>query len=90
VFGQIHIMHSTVFSGGGLIILPAFDLEKVLETIDHHRVTKFYAVPTIRIRLLRLPDLREKMGSVRYCSSAAASMATEVVRELKARTGRVA
>ncbi len=87
VFGQMHIMNATVFSGGGLVIQPAFDLDKVLEAINRHQVTKFYAVPTIYIRLLRLPDLREKMGSVRYCFSAAASMATEVVREWKARTG---
>jgi long-chain acyl-CoA synthetase len=87
VFGQMHIMNSTVFSGGGLVIQPAYNLEKVLEAIDRHRVTKFYAVPTIYIRLLRLPDLREKMGSVRYCFSAAASMTTEVVREWKAQTG---
>jgi long-chain acyl-CoA synthetase len=87
VFGQVHIMNATVFSGGGLVIQPAYNLEKVLEAIDRHQVTKFYAVPTIYIRLLRLPDLREKMGSVRYCFSAAASMATEVVREWKARTG---
>jgi long-chain acyl-CoA synthetase len=87
VFGQIHIMNATVFSGGGLVIQPAFDLEQVLEAIDRHQVTKFYAVPTIYIRLLRLPDLRKKMGSVRYCFSAAASMATEVVREWKTQTG---
>jgi len=87
VFGQMHIMNATVFSGGGLVIQPAYNLEKVLEAIDRHQVTKFYAVPTIYIRLLRLPDLREKMGSVRYCFSAAASMATEVVREWKVQTG---
>jgi long-chain acyl-CoA synthetase len=87
VFGQVHIMHSTVLSGGQLILQPSFDLDKVLEAIDRHRVTKFYSVPTIYIRLLRLPDLRERLGSVRYCFSAAASMAIEVVREWKARTG---
>jgi long-chain acyl-CoA synthetase len=87
VFGHVHIMHSTVLSGGELILQPAFDLEKVLEAIDRHRVTKFYSVPTIYIRLLRLPDLRERIDSVRYCFSAAASMATEVVRDWKARTG---
>ncbi len=87
VFGQVHIMHSTVFSGGQLILQPAFDLEKVLEAIDRHQVTKFYSVPTVYIRLLRLPDLRERLGSVRYCFSAAASMAMEVVREWKTRTG---
>jgi long-chain acyl-CoA synthetase len=87
VFGQMHIMNATVFSGGGLVVQPGFDLEKVLEAIECHQVTKFYAVPTIYVRLLRLPDLRAKMGSVRYCFSAAASMATEVVREWKAQTG---
>jgi long-chain acyl-CoA synthetase len=87
VFGQMHIMNATVFSAGGLVIQPGFDLEKILEAIKRYQVTKFYAVPTVYIRLLRLPDLREKMGSVRYCFSAAASMATEVVREWKAQTG---
>jgi long-chain acyl-CoA synthetase len=87
VFGHVHIMHSTVLSGGELILQPAFDMENVLEAIERHRVTKFYSVPTIYIRLLRLPDLRERIDSVRYCFSAAASMATEVVREWKERTG---
>ena len=87
VFGQIHIVGATVFSGGGLVLQPAFDLEEALEAIDRHRVTKFLAVPTIYIRLLRVPDLRERISSVGYSFSAAASMAAEVVREWKARTG---
>ena len=87
VFGQIHIVGATVLSGGGLVVQPAFDLEKVLEAIDRHQATKLFAVPTIYIRLLRVPNLREKMRSVRYCFSAAASMAAEVVREWKAQTG---
>ncbi len=87
VFGQIHIVGATVWSGGGLVLEPGFELERVLGAIERHRVTKFLAVPTIYIRLLRLPDLRQKMSSVRYSFSAAASMAAEVVREWKARTG---
>ena len=87
VFAQVHIMHSTVFSGGGLVIQGSFDLERVLEAIDRHQATKFYAVPTVYIRLLEVPNLREKIRSIRYCFSAAASMATEVVREWKTQTG---
>ncbi len=87
VFGQIHIVGATVWSGGGLVLEPGFELQRVLEAINRHRVTKFLAVPTIYIRLLRLPDLRQQMSSVRYSFSAAASMAAEVVREWKARTG---
>jgi long-chain acyl-CoA synthetase len=87
VFAQIHIVGATVFSSGGLVLQPAFDLEEALEAIDRHRVTKFLAVPTIYIRLLRVPDLRNRIGSVCYSFSAAACMAAEVVREWKARTG---
>jgi long-chain acyl-CoA synthetase len=87
VFAQIHIMNSTVYSAGGLVIQPAFDMEKVMDAIQRHRVTRFYGVPTIYVRLLQLDALREKLDSIRYCFSAAASMATETVRTWKARTG---
>jgi long-chain acyl-CoA synthetase len=87
VFGQIHIMNSTVYSCGATILQPSFDLDNAVAAIEKYRVTKFYAVPTIYIRLLAVPDLREKFKSIRYCFSAAASMAQEVVLEWKKRTG---
>jgi len=87
VFAQIHIMNSTVYSGGCLIVQPAFDLKNVLDAIKANHITKFYAVPTVYIRLLEIGDLRQRLKSVRYCFSAAASMAREVVREWKTRTG---
>jgi long-chain acyl-CoA synthetase len=87
VFAQIHIMNSVVYSAGGLVIQSRFDLEAVVDAIQRFRVTKFYAVPTVYIRLLELKDLKPKLDSVRYCFSAAASMATEVVREWKKQTG---
>jgi long-chain acyl-CoA synthetase len=86
VFAQIHIMNSMVFVGGGLVVQPAFDMEEALDAIRRSQVTKFYAVPTIYIRMLELKDLKHKLKTVRYCFSAAASMATEIVREWKKRT----
>jgi long-chain acyl-CoA synthetase len=87
VFAQVHILHSMVLCGGGILLQPGFDLERVLYALEHRRVTKFYAVPTVYIRLLQLPDLRRRLASARYCFSAAASMATEVVRAWKEATG---
>ena len=87
VFGQIHIMNATIFSAGCLELLPAFDLDKALELVQAGRVTKFFAVPTVYIRFLALPDLEKKLGKLRYCFSAAASMAMETVRQWKERTG---
>jgi long-chain acyl-CoA synthetase len=87
VFAQVHITHSMLLSGGGVVLQPAFDIEKVLDAIQRYRITNFYAVPTIYVRLLELDDLQEKLNSIRYCFSAAASMAVEVVREWKNKTG---
>jgi long-chain acyl-CoA synthetase len=62
-------------------------MDMALDAIVRHKVTKFFAVPTIYIRMLEIPDLKEKFKSVTYCFSAAASMAAEVVKEWKAKTG---
>jgi long-chain acyl-CoA synthetase len=87
VFGQMHVMNATILSGGCLEILPAFDLDRVLDILAAGRVTKLFAVPTVYVRLLGVKGLKEKMGAVRYSFSAAAIMAAEIVRQWKDRTG---
>jgi long-chain acyl-CoA synthetase len=87
VFGQMHIMNATILSGGCLEILPTFDLDQVLDILAAGRATKLFAVPTVYVRLLGVEGLKEKMGPVRYSFSAAASMAAEIVRQWKDRTG---
>jgi long-chain acyl-CoA synthetase len=86
VFGQMHIMNATILSGGCLEMLPAFDMDKVLWLLGAGKVTKLFAVPTIYTRLLGLDDLRQRLGRVWYCFSAAASMASETVRQWKEQT----
>ena len=87
VFGQIHIMNSTIFSSGCLEMLPAFDMDRVLSILEAGRITKFFAVPTVYIRLLTLPNLKERLGPLRYCFSAGAAIALEIVRQWKEYTG---
>lgn len=87
VFGQIHIMNATIMTGGCLEILPSFDLEKTLELMAAGRITKFFAVPTVYVRLLGVNDLSERLGKLRYCFSAAASLPKEIVKQWKERTG---
>ena len=87
VFGQMHIMNATVLSAGSLEILPTFDVEGMLEATRAGGVTKLFAVPTVYTRLLTVDGLKERLGKVRYCFSAAASMAVEIVRQWKERTG---
>jgi long-chain acyl-CoA synthetase len=87
VFGQLHIMNSTILSSGCLQLLPSFDIERVLEVLKAGRITKFFSVPTVYVRLLSLPDIEERIGPLRYCFSAGASMALEIVKRWKERTG---
>ena len=87
VFGQMHIMNATILSSGCLELLPAFDLDKVMEVLAAGRVTKLYAVPTVFVRLLGVKGLQKKLGAVRYCFSAAAAMAAEIVRQWQEKAG---
>ncbi len=87
VFGQIHIMNATIMSCGCVEILRGYDLDQILSLMGAGRVTKFFAVPTIYTRLLAVDRLKERLGKVRYCFSAAASMAGEIVRQWKAQSG---
>jgi long-chain acyl-CoA synthetase len=87
VFGQIHIMNATILTAGCLEMLPSFDMEQVIQALKTGRITKFFAVPTVYIRLLGLPDLKNILGPLRYCFSAGAAIAMEIVKQWKERTG---
>jgi long-chain acyl-CoA synthetase len=87
VFGQMHIMNATILSAGCIEMIPAFDMDAVLEILGQGRVTKLFAVPTLYTRFLQLDNLKARLGAVRYCFSAAASIAAEHVAQWKARTG---
>jgi long-chain acyl-CoA synthetase len=83
----MHIMNATILSAGCLELMPGFDMDRVLDVLASGQVTKFFAVPTIYVRLLSMDRLKERLGSVNYCLSAAASVAAESVRQWKERTG---
>jgi long-chain acyl-CoA synthetase len=87
VFGQMHIMNATLLSGGCIELMPSFDMDRILDAMATGRITKLFAVPTVYVRLLALNSLKEMLGTVRYCFSAAASMPAEMVRQWRERTG---
>ncbi|GAA3531055.1 fatty acyl-CoA synthetase [Nocardioides daeguensis] len=75
-----------VYLGATSIILPAPDPATVLRTIAEHRVTKFFAPPTVWIGLLRHPDFDSTdLSSLRKGYYGASPMPIEVLRELQQR-----
>ncbi|GAA3392684.1 acyl-CoA synthetase [Cryptosporangium minutisporangium] len=70
--------------GGTLVVLPRFDAEDLLRTIERHRVTHVQVVPTMLVRLLKLPaEVRRRydLSSLRAVVHAAAPCPPEVKRQ---------
>jgi long-chain acyl-CoA synthetase len=81
VFAQCHIMNTFFCSCGTLVLFPGFDMDKVTAAVIEHKVTRFYAVPTIFIRFLNNPEARKQLRSLRYVFSGGTSMPAEIVRQ---------
>jgi len=81
VFGGNHIMNGTFYGCGTLVLHEGFDYDRILESIHEDRVTRFFAVPTVFIRLMAHSRYKQYFSTVNYCFSAATSMASEIVRK---------
>jgi long-chain acyl-CoA synthetase len=85
VFGGNHIMNATFYGCGTLVLHKSFDMDRVLSSIQTEKITNFYSVPTVFIRLLNTEKCHKYLKSITYCFSAATSMASEIVRQWQER-----
>jgi fatty-acyl-CoA synthase len=80
-----------VYLGATSVILPGPDPAAVLAAIEEHRVTKFFAPPTVWIGLLRSADFeRRDLSSLRKGYYGASAMPVEVLKEIQERLPDVA
>ncbi len=71
--------------GAKIVVMPQFDAEKMLQWIEQYRVTFVQMVPTMFIRLLKLPQaVRERydLSSLKIVLHAAAPCPVEVKRAM--------
>ena len=71
--------------GGVLVIMPRFDPEEFLRLIEEQRIDTIFMVPTMFIRLMKLPEeVRRKydMSSLRHIIHAAAPCPPDVKRAM--------
>ncbi|MBI3993874.1 MAG: AMP-binding protein [Candidatus Lambdaproteobacteria bacterium] len=77
-------MHS--FRAGGTIVLqPRFDPGELLRLVERHQVTSMHMVPTMFVRLLKLPpDVRRRydLSSLRTVVHAAAPCPPDIKRQM--------
>jgi acyl-CoA synthetase (AMP-forming)/AMP-acid ligase II len=71
--------------GGTAVVMPHFDAETLLALVERHRVTATQVVPTMFVRMLKLPEesrLRHDVSSLRCVIHAAAPCPVEVKRAM--------
>jgi long-chain acyl-CoA synthetase len=71
--------------GGALVLMPRFDPEQFLRLIEEQEIDTIFMVPTMFIRLMRLPEaVRRKydMSSLRHVVHAAAPCPADVKRAM--------
>ncbi|MDA8107913.1 MAG: AMP-binding protein [Betaproteobacteria bacterium] len=70
---------------GLLALEPRFDAERTLALIERHRLTHAYLVPTMYVRLLKLPESvkrRYDLSSLRFVSTTGSPCPPEVKRAM--------
>ena len=71
--------------GGTVVVMERFDPRECLELIERHRVTQAQFVPTMFVRMLRLPEHereRHDLSSLEYVVHAAAPCPIAVKRQM--------
>ena len=66
-----------------IVLQPRFDAEDLLHLIERHRVTHMHMVPTMFVRLLRLPEAtrrRYDLSSLRFVVHGAAPCPPDIKR----------
>jgi long-chain acyl-CoA synthetase len=88
VYGMTTIMNLAIVQAYKMILLPKFDAETTLKTIEKLRPTLFPGAPTMYIALLNHPNLsRYDLSSIKVCISGSAPLPVEVQEKFEKVTG---
>ncbi len=90
IYGMTVTMNTAIASASTMVLIPRFDAEEVLKSIQKYRVTIFGGVPTLYAVLIVHPDiLKYDLSSVKFCISGSSALPPEVQRKFMDITGGV-
>ncbi|WP_169085612.1 long-chain-fatty-acid--CoA ligase [Paenibacillus sp. PL91] len=88
VFGLTVLMNMSVLRAGTLILLPRFEVETVLQTINQQKPTIFPGAPTMYVALINHKAAsKTDLSSINVCISGSAALPLEVQEQFEAMTG---
>ena len=80
-------LHGSLAVGARAVLLPEFDVNEVLDSIQKYDATMFFGVPTMYNRLVESPRAPE-ISQLRLCVSGSAPLAAELHRRIQAVSGQ--
>ncbi|MEM0079294.1 MAG: long-chain fatty acid--CoA ligase [Nitrososphaerota archaeon] len=90
IYGMTVAMNFNIYSAGTMVLLPRFDVEQVLESIEKYKVTLFPGVPTMYAVIINHPKVgKYNLRSIKFCISGAAPLPPEVQKKFMEITGAV-
>lgn len=88
VFALTSVLNYAIDTGSELVLLPRFEMDKVLAAIRRKPPTQFFGVPTMFAALNALPDSKvPDLSSIICCISGGAPLPLEVRQTFERRTG---
>lgn len=79
----IVMLHTSIFLGATMVIMPRWDRELAGQLISHHHITHFTNIPTMVIDLLGSPNFdRFDLTSLKYIGGGGAGMPQAVAQRL--------
>ncbi|WP_422123006.1 long-chain-fatty-acid--CoA ligase [Planococcus sp. X10-3] len=88
VYGLTTVLILSVMQGNKMVLLPKFDPETALKTINKQKPTLFPGAPTLYIGLMNHPDIAKyDLSSISACLSGSAPLPAEVQEKFEKITG---
>ncbi|MDU0200278.1 MULTISPECIES: long-chain fatty acid--CoA ligase [Paenibacillus] len=88
VFGLTVLLNQSMLQAGMLILIPKFDIDLILETINKMKPTIFPGAPTMYIAIINHKRVKEvDISSINVCVSGSAPLPLEVQERFEALTG---
>ncbi|KAK7424611.1 hypothetical protein QQZ08_008494 [Neonectria magnoliae] len=85
IYGLIVVAHTSTWRGDGIFVLPKYDFQWFLESIQKYKIEQLLVVPPIIINMLRSKETCQNynLSSVRFVYSGAAPLGKETIEEMK-------
>lgn len=88
ITGMVSVMHSAIYGGATLVLMPRWDRDLAGRLISRWRVTTWTNIPTMIIDLLASPHFAEyDLSSLQYIGGGGAAMPQAVAQRLQEQYG---